>query len=105
MEAGVICHDRFALFGVCGKLQANNICNGAFLMSLSVETLASEVLRLPPSERSQLLDRVIASLDADHERDAAWDALAARRDAEIESGQSQLVPGEEALARLYALLD
>jgi putative addiction module component (TIGR02574 family) len=96
---------RLVFVGVCGKLSAHHICNGAFAMSLPVETLASEVLRLPPNERTQLLDQVIASLDADHERDAAWDALAARRSNEIKLGLSQPVPGEEALARLYAMLD
>lgn len=45
-----------------------------------------------------LLDRVIASLDANK----AWDDLAARRDAAIERGDSMPVDGPEALARLHA---
>jgi putative addiction module component (TIGR02574 family) len=69
-----------------------------------IEALAEEVLQLPTEERSKLLDRVVASLDADHKRDEAWDALAARRDAEIESGQSTAVPGSDVLARLRAEL-
>lgn len=73
-------------------------------MSRSLEALAEEVLQLPAEARSKLLDRVVASLDADRKRDEAWDALAARRDAEIESGQDSVVPGPEVLARLRAEL-
>lgn len=49
-----------------------------------------------------LLERVIASLDADKARDKAWDDLAARRDAAIERGDSMPVDGAEAIARLRA---
>jgi hypothetical protein len=73
-------------------------------MSRPIEALAEEVLQLPTEERSKLLDRVVASLDADRERDEAWDALAARRDAEIESGQEAAVPGRDVLVRLRAEL-
>jgi Putative addiction module component len=69
-------------------------------MSRPLEALAEEVLQLPTEARSKLLDRVVASLDADRARDLAWDELAARRDAEIESGASAPVPGSEVLARL-----
>ena len=73
-------------------------------MPLTLEALELEVLRLPHADRARLLDRVVASLDSDAERDAAWDALAARRDAEIENGLSTTVPVDEALARLRAEL-
>ena len=73
-------------------------------MSLPIEALEAELLRLPSVERARLLDRVVASLDADHSRDEAWDRLAAERDSEIECGASTPVPGEEAIARLRAEL-
>lgn len=69
-------------------------------MSLPLEALELDVLSLPTSERSRLLDRVIASLDADKARDKAWDDLAAKRDAGIERGDSAPVKGPEAVARL-----
>ena len=69
-------------------------------MSRPLEALAEEVLQLPTEARLKLLDRVVASLDADRKRDEAWDALAARRDAEIESGQDTVVSGPEVLVRL-----
>ena len=62
-------------------------------MSRPIEALAEEVLHLPTDIRSKLLDRVVASLDADLARDQAWDELAARRDSEIESGTSVVVSG------------
>ena len=74
-------------------------------MSTSLEALESEVLRLPTVDRTRLLDRVVASLDADAARNAAWDALAARRDAEIEQGTVEAVPLDEVLARLRAELE
>jgi hypothetical protein len=73
-------------------------------MTLPIEALELELLRLPTSERARLLDRVIASLDADQARDKAWDELAARRDAEIERGESSPVSGPEVLTRLRAEL-
>ena len=69
-------------------------------MSLPAEALELEVLRLPTAERERLLDRVIASLDADKARDKAWDNLAAKRDLEIERGESTPVSGPEVVARL-----
>ena len=73
-------------------------------MSIPVELLAQQVLQLPASDRALLLDQVIESLDADRERDARWNRLAARRDAEADADPSLLVPGPEALARIRASL-
>jgi hypothetical protein len=74
-------------------------------MSRPIEALAEEVLQLPSDARSRLLDRVVASLDTDRERDAAWDALAAHRDAEIESGAAIAASGPEVVARLRTELE
>jgi len=72
-------------------------------MPTTLEALEAEVLRLSPADRARLLDRLIASLDADAARDQAWDRLAARRDAEIENGVEAPVSGHQALARLRHL--
>jgi putative addiction module component (TIGR02574 family) len=71
-------------------------------MPLSLEILEAEVLRLSAVERSRLLDRLIASLDADAEVEAEWDAVADSREAELDSGASKSVPFEEVIARLEA---
>jgi len=71
-------------------------------MPTSIEVLEAEVLSLSAAERSRLLERLIASLDADPEIQEAWVQEAERRDAEIDSGAVTLVPGEQALSRLRA---
>lgn len=73
-------------------------------MSMRVEVVDAELLRLPVVERARVLDRVVASLDSDAARDRAWDELAAGRDAEIESGAVAVIPGLEILARLRSEL-
>lgn len=71
-------------------------------MSIALETLQTEVLRLPPADRSRLLDRLIESLDGERTLDELWDQEAARRDAQIEDGSSIPVDGKEVVARLQA---
>ncbi len=71
-------------------------------MSTTLETLQAEVLRLSPKDRTRLLDRLIASLDADTEVEAAWDAVANTREDEMNAGAVQPVPLDAALARLEA---
>ncbi len=67
-------------------------------MSRPIEALAEEVLQLSPEARTKLLDRVVASLDTDRARDAAWDKVASDREAG--AAGDQYVPVAEALARL-----
>lgn len=71
-------------------------------MATPLEALQAEVLRLAPSDRARLLERLILSLDSDAETDAAWDAVAEAREAEITTGAVSAVPLEDALARLEA---
>jgi len=71
-------------------------------MSLPVEVLAKQVLDLAPPDRARLLDEVIRSLDADREREARWNELAAMRDEEADADPSVLVSGPDALARVRA---
>ena len=69
-------------------------------MQVELEVIAQQVLKLSSQDRAQLLDRLILSLDGDIARDAAWDDVAAKRDAEIESGVVAEIDSREALARL-----
>jgi len=73
-------------------------------MAIPLETLEAEVLKLPTDARSHLLDRLIASLEADAEIEEAWALEAERRDAEVDGGQVSTVPGAELLNRLRAEL-
>ena len=71
-------------------------------MSLTVEVLEAEALNLSATERARLIERLIGSLDAEPDVDAAWAAEVERRHAEVESGAVTLLPGAETLARLKA---
>lgn len=73
-------------------------------VSMNLEVLEAEILRLAPVDRSHLLERLIANLDSDPEVEEAWEREADRREAELESGVVAEVPGEEAIARLRARL-
>ena len=71
-------------------------------MIASLEVLAAEVLKLPPSDQSHLLERLVASLDEDQEMDAAWDAVADVREGELAAGAAVPVALDGAIARLEA---
>lgn len=61
-----------------------------------LEALEAQALKLPPADRTHLLERLIASLDADPEVEAAWEQEADRREAQASADSS--LP--EAMARL-----
>lgn len=69
-------------------------------MSIELEVLQAQVLRLSATDRARLLDRLIASLDTDVGVETAWDALADQREASLDSGQAKLIPLEVVIARL-----
>ena len=71
-------------------------------MGTPVEILEAELLQLPKADRIRVLDRVVASLDADAARDAAWNAVAAQRDADADQNPSALVALDDVLTRLRA---
>jgi putative addiction module component (TIGR02574 family) len=73
-------------------------------MSTTLETIEAEALKLPPSDRSHLVERLLFSLDADAELEEAWAREADRREAELDSGAVEAVPGERAMERLRARL-
>lgn len=73
-------------------------------MPMPLDALEAEVLKLPASERSHLLDRLIASLETDTDIQEAWELEAERRDADVEEGKATPVSGPELLNRLRAEL-
>ena len=73
-------------------------------MSMPVELLEAEVLKLPPDQRSRLLDRLLASLDRDPGWEQDWLAEVDRREAAIAAGHSTWRAGEDVVARLQAIL-
>jgi putative addiction module component (TIGR02574 family) len=73
-------------------------------METELEKLEAEALKLTPGERAALAQRLLASLEEDAEIEEAWAVETERRIAEVESGAVQLIPIEEALARVRAAL-
>ncbi len=73
-------------------------------MPTQLEILEAEVLKLTAAERARLAERLIASLDEDAEIEEAWAAEIERRIAEIESGQVEMIPAAEAVAKARASL-
>ena len=70
--------------------------------SETVETLEAGALQLTSADRARLVDRLIATLDADPEVEEAWATEVERRQTEMENGTVTLLPGPESLAELKA---
>lgn len=73
-------------------------------MPTQLEIVEAQVLQLTPAERNHLLERLIVSLDTDPKVEAAWEQLADQREAELEAGLAQALPGDEVMAKLRARL-
>jgi transposase len=71
-------------------------------MDNTLEALEAAALKLAPGDRSHLAERLLASLDEDEEIEAAWDALAEEREAEVGPASAGVVPLDAAMARLEA---
>lgn len=72
------------------------------LKSETVETLEAAALQLTPADRAKLVDRLIATLDADPEVEETWAAEVERRQTEMENGTVTPLSGPESLAELKA---
>lgn len=74
-------------------------------MSRPVAEIELELLGLPEADRARIAHRLIVSLDetgpTDAGVEAAWLDEIKRRDAEIERGEVQTIPAEEAMCRAY----
>ena len=70
------------------------------VIPVTLEVLQAQVMSLSKADRSRLLDRLIASLDAGPQAEAQWEQLAEQRDAELESGTVAPIALEDAMAGL-----
>ena len=70
------------------------------------EEIFRDAMPLPPDVRADLAERLIATLPSDVSPEITNAQLAEvrRRIAQVESGEAQLIPGDEALARVRNLL-
>jgi putative addiction module component (TIGR02574 family) len=70
------------------------------------EEVFRDAMALPPDARAELTERLVESLAQDVSPEIANEQLAEvrRRIAQVESGEVELIPGDEALARVRNLL-
>lgn len=73
---------------------------------MNIEDIEETILRLPMQQRAELAHKLLLSLEEQSEDEVAesWNAEAARRAAELDSGRVDTVSAEEARAAVQALL-
>ena len=74
-------------------------------MTSTAEKVLEDALALPEDERAALADALNESLSPAGDLSPAWKAEIARRIEAVERGESRLVPGDEAMARVRAALE
>lgn len=75
-------------------------------MSLTLDQITEEAMKLPADSKALLADKLVESLESEDpdEIQRLWSAEAIRRRDEIRSGQVQPVPGEEVLEEVRRLV-
>lgn len=75
-------------------------------MSPKTESIIRDILRLPKDVRALIAERVLESLDYEEpfELSEEWQKALARRCQEIDSGDVQLIPGEQVISEASARL-
>ncbi len=73
---------------------------------MDTETIEETVLHLPIKQRAELAHKLLQSLDDQDEDEIAqsWNAVAARRAAELDTGNADVVSAEEVERAARALL-
>ena len=73
-------------------------------MYLTADQIESEALNLPRPERDRIAQALIASLEMDPEVERAWEEEIRRRIRDIDSGVTELIPGEQVFKEVEDLL-
>ena len=73
-------------------------------MSISIESIEAQAMKLSPDERADLADRLWTSVAEQADIDAAWDVEIERRIAQLDAGEVEGVPWETVIADLRAQL-
>ncbi len=77
-------------------------------MGAMLDELEAQAMQLPLRERSELIHRLLVSLDGEadgtpEEIAQAWDEEIARRVADMEAGRTQWIPAEEVFSKIDAM--
>jgi putative addiction module component (TIGR02574 family) len=78
-------------------------------MGTLLEELENQALQLSPTERGELIHRLIVSLESEPEDKPediakAWDEEIERRVADMDAGRTKWIPADEVMARLRAIV-
>jgi putative addiction module component (TIGR02574 family) len=73
--------------------------------SLSFDVLTSQVLALPPEQRAMLAERLWRSVEGHVSEDEELFAEFDRRCAEIDSGEAESIPFDQAMREIRARLN
>jgi putative addiction module component (TIGR02574 family) len=73
-------------------------------MPTPIEIVEAEAMKLTPSERADLADKLWMSAEPSAEVEAAWDAEIERRIREIDAGEVECVPWEQVVVELRSKL-
>jgi putative addiction module component (TIGR02574 family) len=71
---------------------------------LSADQIESEALSLPRPERDRIAQALVASLAMDPEVERAWEEEIRRRIRDIDSGVTELIPGDVVFKEVEDLL-
>jgi len=88
--------------GMSASIIRNPLCLEAIAMSLTLEQLEAEAMKLTPDERADLADRLWVSVTSREEVATAWDAEIARRVADMDAGNTKWISMEEVMTKLRA---
>ncbi|KNZ34024.1 MAG: hypothetical protein AD742_00860 [Methylibium sp. NZG] len=69
-------------------------------MTVSLQSVEAEALKLSPEERAELIERLILSVVPAPPLSAAWQAEIERRISDMDAGRTQPIPAEEVFARI-----
>ena len=75
-------------------------------MPLTLEQITEEAIKLPPTARALLADKLVQSLESENldEIQGLWSAEAIRRREEIRSGQVKPIPGDQVTEEVRRLV-
>ena len=75
-------------------------------MSLTLDQITEEAMKLPADSKALLADKLVESLESEEldEIQRLWSAEAIRRRDEIRSGQVQPVPGKQVIEEVRRLV-
>ena len=74
------------------------------MMPTPQEIVETQAMKLSPTERADLADKLWLSVHSRDEVDAAWEVEIARRIEELDAGRTESIPYEQVMAELRALI-